>query len=103
MGGQMRQDADLPFWRHCKRYFHFQTELAHADAPRTRVYVISAWNARRTGETERKVFFLLMQGEDHQEDVAESKPKSLMPQEWQTIVINVGLLCFSYLVEYKTP
>jgi len=31
------------------RLFHFRTERARADAPTTGVYVISAWNVRRTG------------------------------------------------------
>jgi len=40
--------------------------------------------------------------EDSEEDVAEGEPESQMPQEWQTIVIDVSLLCFSYLEEYQT-
>jgi len=40
--------------------------------------------------------------EDSEEDVAEGKRESQMPQERQTIVIDVSLLCFSYLEEYQT-
>jgi len=40
--------------------------------------------------------------EDSEVDVAEGEWESQMPQEWQTIVIDVSLLCFSYLEEYLT-
>jgi len=40
--------------------------------------------------------------DDSEEDLAEGKRDSQMPQERQTIVIDVGLLCFSYLEEYQT-
>jgi len=40
--------------------------------------------------------------DDSEEDVAEGEQESQMPQERQTIVIDVGLLCFSYLEEYQT-
>jgi len=40
--------------------------------------------------------------DDTEEDVAEGKRESQMPQEWQTIVVDVSLLCFSYLEEYQT-
>jgi len=40
--------------------------------------------------------------DDSEEDVAEGERESQMPQEWQTIVIDVSLLCFSYLEEYQT-
>jgi len=43
-------------------------------------------------------------GEEHdsEEDVAEGEKESPMPPAWQTIVIDVGLLCLSYLEEYTT-
>ena len=37
-----------------------------------------------------------------EEDVAEGERESQMPQERQTIVIDVSLLCFSYVEEYQT-
>jgi len=40
--------------------------------------------------------------DDSEEDVAEGEPESEMPQVRQTIVIDVSLLCFSYLEEYQT-
>jgi len=40
--------------------------------------------------------------DDSEEDVAEGEPESQMPQERQTIVIDVRLLCFSYREEYQT-
>jgi len=40
--------------------------------------------------------------DDSEQDVAEGERESQMPQEWQTIVIDVSLLCFSYLEEYQT-
>jgi len=40
--------------------------------------------------------------DDSEEDVAEGERESQMPQERQTIVIDVSLLCFSYLEEYQT-
>jgi len=40
--------------------------------------------------------------DDSEEDVAEGERESQMPQERQTIVITVSLLCFSYLEEYQT-
>ena len=40
--------------------------------------------------------------DDSEEDVAKGKRDSQMPQERQTIVIDVCLLCFSYLEEYQT-
>jgi len=40
--------------------------------------------------------------DDSKEDVAEGARESQMPQERQTIVIDVSLLCFSYLEEYQT-
>jgi len=40
--------------------------------------------------------------DDSKEDVAEGEWESQMPQEQQTIVIDVSLLCFSYLEEYQT-
>jgi len=40
--------------------------------------------------------------DESEEDVAEGERESQMPQERQTIVIGVILLCFSYLEEYKT-
>jgi len=48
-GGQMCPDADLPVRTHWARPFHLLTECAQVDAPRTGVYVISAWNVRCTG------------------------------------------------------
>jgi len=41
--------------------------------------------------------------DDSEEDVAEGERESQIPQERQTIVIDVSLLCFSYLEEYQTP
>jgi len=42
-------------------------------------------------------------GEDEgEEDIAESERESQMPQEEQTIVIDVSVLCFSNLEEYQT-
>ena len=40
--------------------------------------------------------------DDSEDDVAEDKWESQMPQERETIVIDVSLLCFSYLEEYPT-
>jgi len=40
--------------------------------------------------------------DDSEEDVAEGERESQMPQERQTIVIDVSLLCFSYLEEYQS-
>jgi len=40
--------------------------------------------------------------DDSEEDVAEGERESQMPQERQTIVIDVSLLCFRYLEEYQT-
>jgi len=40
--------------------------------------------------------------DDGEEDVAEGERESQMPQERQTIVIDISLLCFSYLEEYQT-
>jgi len=40
--------------------------------------------------------------DDSEEDVAEGERESQMLQERQTIVIDVSLLCFSYLEEYQT-
>ena len=40
--------------------------------------------------------------DDSEEDVAEGQRESQMPQKRQTIVIDVSLLCFSYLEEYQT-
>jgi len=40
--------------------------------------------------------------DDSEEDVAEGERESQMPQERQTIVIDVSLLCFSYVEEYQT-
>jgi len=34
--------------------------------------------------------------------MAESKWESQIPQERQTMVINVSVLCFSYVEEYET-
>jgi len=42
------------------------------------------------------------QEDDSEEDVAEGERESQMPQERQTIVIDVSLLCFSSLEEYQT-
>jgi len=39
--------------------------------------------------------------DDSDEDVAEGERESQMPQKRQTIVIDVSLLCFSYLEEYQ--
>jgi len=36
------------------------------------------------------------------EDVVEGEQQSPMPRDRQTIVIDVGLLCFSYLERYQT-
>jgi len=40
--------------------------------------------------------------DDSEEDVTEGERESQMPQERQTIVIDVSLVCFSYLEEYQT-
>jgi len=40
--------------------------------------------------------------DDSEEDVVEGEGESQMHQERQTIVIDVSLLCFSYLEEYQT-
>ena len=40
--------------------------------------------------------------DDSEEDVMEGERESQMPQERQTIVIDVSLLCFSYIEEYPT-
>jgi len=40
--------------------------------------------------------------DDSKEDVVEGARESQMPQERQTIVIDVSLLCFSYLEQYQT-
>jgi len=40
--------------------------------------------------------------DDSDEDMAEGERESQMPQERQTIVIDLSLLCFSYLEEYQT-
>jgi len=40
--------------------------------------------------------------DDSAEDVVERECELQMPQERQTIVIDVSLLCFSYLEEYQT-
>ena len=45
----MHPDAACGVRMHCRRPLHFWTEWTRGDAPRTRVYVISAWNVRRTG------------------------------------------------------
>jgi len=37
-----------------------------------------------------------------EEDMAGNKRESQMSQKWQTIVNDVGVLCFSYLEEYPT-
>jgi len=42
------------------------------------------------------------QVDNSEENVAEGERKSHMPQERQTNVIDVSLLCFSYLEEYQT-
>jgi len=42
------------------------------------------------------------EGYNSEKDVAEGKIESQMLQEQQTIVIEVSLLCFSYLEEYQT-
>jgi len=39
---------------------------------------------------------------DRQADVLEGQGESAMPQDRPTIVINLSLLCFSYLEEYHT-
>jgi len=39
---------------------------------------------------------------DREADVLEGQGESAMPQDRQTIVINLSLLCFSYLEEYHT-
>jgi len=39
---------------------------------------------------------------DSDQHVAEGEWESQMPQERQTIVIDVSLLCLSYLEEYQT-
>ena len=42
-------------------------------------------------------------GQDHgEEEMLESEPESEMPQERQRIVIDLSVLCFSYLEEYQT-
>jgi len=40
--------------------------------------------------------------DDSEDDVAADKSESQMPQERETIVIDVSLLCFSYFEEYPT-
>jgi len=40
--------------------------------------------------------------DDSEDDVAEGELDSQMPQERQTIVIDISLLCFSYLEDYQT-
>jgi len=40
--------------------------------------------------------------DDSEEDVAERERESQMPQERQTIVLDVSLLCCSYIEEYQT-
>ena len=40
--------------------------------------------------------------DDSEGDVTEGERESHMPQERQTIVIDVSLLCFSYPEEYQT-
>ena len=42
------------------------------------------------------------EADDSEKHVAEGERESQMPLERQTIVIDVSLLCFSYLEEYQT-
>jgi len=37
-----------------------------------------------------------------EEDVAESEQESQMLQEWETMVIDISVSCFSYLEQYQT-